>query len=143
MLAREAVSVRGVPSPTADSYMTVHEVAGLLKVNQQTVRNWIDAGSLPAVQVGQRRVRIRRSDLDKFIGAGTKTTGTDAEAFWTRSLLRGRATLSCGSVSVERPLGWPKPSRAPMSWPRRSASSEMRRRRSANRSLRTRWSELR
>ena len=43
---------------------------GLLKLNQQTVRNMIDRGELRAVRVGKRRVRIRRSDLDRFIEAG-------------------------------------------------------------------------
>jgi excisionase family DNA binding protein len=34
--------------------MTVAEVASVLKLNQQTVRNWIDAGKLPAaVRVGK------------------------------------------------------------------------------------------
>ncbi|MGZ6663092.1 MAG: helix-turn-helix domain-containing protein, partial [Solirubrobacteraceae bacterium] len=42
----------------------------LQKLNQQTVRNWIDQGSLPAVRVGRRRVRIKRSDLDQFIEQG-------------------------------------------------------------------------
>ena len=35
-----------------------------------TVRHWIDAGTLPAVRIGQRRVRIKRSDLDRFIETG-------------------------------------------------------------------------
>ena len=51
---------------TEESYMTVAEVAATLKLNQQTVRNWIDAGTLPAVRVG-RRVRIKRSDFDRII----------------------------------------------------------------------------
>jgi excisionase family DNA binding protein len=41
------------------AYLTVGEVAELLRLNQQTVRNWIDRGELPAVRVGERRVRIR------------------------------------------------------------------------------------
>ena len=52
-----------------DSFLTVAEVAELLKLNQQTVRNWIDQGSLPALRVG-RRVRIRRSDLERVLEAG-------------------------------------------------------------------------
>ena len=36
------------------------EVAETLKLNQQTVRSWIDAGKLPAVHIG-RRVRIRHA----------------------------------------------------------------------------------
>lgn len=38
----------------ADEFLTVKEVAELLRLNQQTVRNCIDAGSLPAVRVGAR-----------------------------------------------------------------------------------------
>lgn len=52
-----------------ESFLTVAEVAELLKLNQQTIRNWIDQGSLPAVRVG-RRVRIRRSDLDQILSSG-------------------------------------------------------------------------
>ena len=48
--------------------MTVAEVASILKLNQQTVRNWIDQGKLPAVHIG-RRVRIRRADFHTLIEA--------------------------------------------------------------------------
>jgi excisionase family DNA binding protein len=50
-------------------FLTVAEVAELLKLNQQTVRNWIDRGELPAVRVGTR-VRIRRADLDALLAQG-------------------------------------------------------------------------
>jgi excisionase family DNA binding protein len=56
------------PGSTEESFLTVAEVAELLKLNQQTVRNWIEQGSLPALRVG-RRVRIRRSDLDRLLEA--------------------------------------------------------------------------
>ncbi|MGZ4198040.1 MAG: helix-turn-helix domain-containing protein [Solirubrobacteraceae bacterium] len=56
-------------SDAPDSFLTVAEVAGILKLNQQTVRNWIDQGSLPALRVG-RRVRIRRSDFDRILAEG-------------------------------------------------------------------------
>ena len=72
-----------------ESFLTVAEVAERLKLNQQTVRNWIDQGSLPAVRVG-RRVRIKRSDfervLDEGYSLGVTTTpqehGPSAEDFW-------------------------------------------------------------
>lgn len=73
-----------------DSFLTVAEVAGLLKLNQQTVRNWIDQGSLPAVRVG-RSVRIRRSDLERLLDDGYSAgggaprqaaVGPNAEDFW-------------------------------------------------------------
>jgi len=52
-----------------ETFLTVAEVAELLRLNQQTVRNWIDAGTLPAVRVG-RRVRIKRSDLNRIVESG-------------------------------------------------------------------------
>ena len=72
-----------------DSFLTVAEVAGILKLNQQTVRNWIDQGSLPALRVG-RRVRIKRSDFERVLaesytsGAGSpaQDAGPSAEDFW-------------------------------------------------------------
>jgi len=45
----------------------VAEIAALLKVNQQTVRNWIDRGELASVRAGARRVRVRRRDLEAYL----------------------------------------------------------------------------
>ncbi len=72
-----------------ESYLTVAEVAATLKLNQQTVRNWIDAGTLPALRVG-RRVRIKRSDFerilrDSYSGGGepaSERTAPSGDDFW-------------------------------------------------------------
>ena len=71
-----------------DSFMTVADIAEMLKLNEQTIRNWIDRGVLPAFKVG-RRVRIRRSDLDRVLAAGyspgvaaAAEQGPSAEDFW-------------------------------------------------------------
>ena len=53
-------------SDREETFLTVAEVADMLKLNQQTVRNWIDQGSLPALRVG-RRVRIKRSDFERVL----------------------------------------------------------------------------
>jgi excisionase family DNA binding protein len=53
-----------------DEFLTVREIAELLKLNQQTVRNMIDRGELGHVRIGQRRVRVRQSELDAFLAAG-------------------------------------------------------------------------
>lgn len=53
-----------------DELLTVDEIADGLKVNQQTVRNWIDRGSLKAVRLGPRRVRVKRKDLQAFVDLG-------------------------------------------------------------------------
>jgi excisionase family DNA binding protein len=77
-------------SPSSEeTYLTVAEVAHTLKLNQQTVRNWIDQGSLPALRVG-RRVRIKRSDfqriLDQSYSGGAAAIqpdpGPSADDFW-------------------------------------------------------------
>jgi excisionase family DNA binding protein len=76
-------------SDSEDSFLTVADVAEKLKLNQQTVRNWIDQGSLPAVRVG-RRVRIKRSDFERVLeegytgvsGSGAQNAGPTAEDFW-------------------------------------------------------------
>jgi excisionase family DNA binding protein len=76
-------------SAREESFLTVAEVAEILKLNQQTVRNWIDQGSLPALRVG-RRVRIKRSDFERVLeesyspGTGVPATerGPSAEDFW-------------------------------------------------------------
>jgi excisionase family DNA binding protein len=73
----------------SDELLTVAEVAATLKLNQQTVRNWIDQGSLPAFRVG-RRVRIKRSDFERILEesysgratAGAQGAGPSAEDFW-------------------------------------------------------------
>ena len=72
-----------------DTFLTVAEVAEILKLNQQTVRNWIDQGSLPAHRVG-RRVRIRQTDLERLLAQGSTVSmgapgpegGPSAEDFW-------------------------------------------------------------
>jgi excisionase family DNA binding protein len=70
-----------------EEFLTVAEVAEVLKINQQTVRNWIDQGSLPALRVG-RRVRIKRSDFLRILDQGYRPSaaaspaGPTAEDFW-------------------------------------------------------------
>lgn len=59
-----------------DEFLTVMEIAETLKLNPQTVRNWIIRGDLPAVRVGARRVRVRRSDWEAFLERSGKTTMT-------------------------------------------------------------------
>jgi excisionase family DNA binding protein len=98
-----------------DSFLTVAEVAETLKLNQQTVRNWIDRGELPAVRVG-RRVRIKRADFDRLLdegysagaGAGANSSlsansspgaaasGPNADDFW------GGEQIAIGEPDVRR-----------------------------------------
>lgn len=75
-----------------DEFLTVAEIAELLKLNQQTLRNWIEQGQLPAVRIG-RRVRIRRSDFERLVQQGysgrsgganpAQQQGPTGEDFWS------------------------------------------------------------
>jgi excisionase family DNA binding protein len=90
-----------------DGYLTVNEIAEHLKLNPQTVRNWIDQGRLPAVRIG-RRVRIRRADVDRLLAQGTTATvespaatvaPTEALQQLTRAWERARGLLGRRSAT--------------------------------------------
>ena len=49
-------------------FMTVKDVSDLLQVGETTIRNWIHAGELPAVDVG-REWRIAPKDPEALIEA--------------------------------------------------------------------------
>lgn len=57
-------------------------------LNQQTVRNWIDAKTLPALHVG-RRVRIRRADFDALLAASVIGVPQPAEHLGRRDSSTG------------------------------------------------------
>jgi excisionase family DNA binding protein len=46
--------------------LTVPQVAAEFQVTAQTIRNWIDHGTLPAVRVG-RAFRVKRQDVDALL----------------------------------------------------------------------------
>jgi excisionase family DNA binding protein len=50
-----------------DPWLTVAEIADELRVNPATVRLWVSKGALPATRAGQRKLLIRRSDLDHML----------------------------------------------------------------------------
>jgi excisionase family DNA binding protein len=62
---------KGVPSvsqPFSNSrFLTVQEVAELMRVSTMTVYRLIKAGELPAVRVG-RSFRVRDIDVDAYLG---------------------------------------------------------------------------
>ena len=51
---------------TEARYLTVGEVATLLRVSSMTVYRLINAGELPAVRIG-RSFRLREEDLDRYL----------------------------------------------------------------------------
>lgn len=55
-------------------FMTVAEVAQLMRVSTMTVYRLIKAGELPAVRVG-RSYRLRPDDVDVYLGDSYTTAG--------------------------------------------------------------------
>jgi excisionase family DNA binding protein len=52
----------------SEELLAVDEIATTVKMNPQTIRNWIDNGYLPAIRIG-RRVRVNQSDFDALLEA--------------------------------------------------------------------------
>jgi len=98
MADNTAMTGAAKPPTTVDQLLTVAEIAATLRMNQQTIRNWIEAGTLPAIRIG-RRVRIRRADFNALVsahpagpgGAATTDAAYTARDFWS---------------GVEPPRGW-------------------------------------
>lgn len=60
---------------TRDDFQTVREVADRLKVSEATVRQWIRAGDLRAIDIG-KGWRIADRDFDAFLeGHATRPAG--------------------------------------------------------------------
>jgi excisionase family DNA binding protein len=82
--------------------LTVPQVAEEFQVTTQTIRNWIDAGVLPAVRVG-RAFRVKREDVDVLLERASAEGGSlaarrDVWAPTTTSLPRSRDQRTPGSV---------------------------------------------
>jgi excisionase family DNA binding protein len=60
---------RVTPVQTTDRLLTVHEVAGIMRVSNMTVYRLIRAGELRAARVG-RGYRIRESEVDAYLDRG-------------------------------------------------------------------------
>lgn len=54
-----------------EPYWTPQDIADALKKDPSTVRRWIDAGVIPAVDVGENRTsyRVADSDFRAFLAA--------------------------------------------------------------------------
>jgi len=96
--------------------LTTHEVATLLKVKEATVRAWIRAGELPAVQLN-REWRIAVKHLEEFVesrlitnngtepskvsGAALEAGATEGRARTTRKSRRLRRTTTTENDDVD------------------------------------------
>jgi excisionase family DNA binding protein len=56
------------------AYLTVAEVAAMLRVSNMTVYRLINSGALPAVRVG-KSYRLTEADVDRYLAQGFTETG--------------------------------------------------------------------
>ena len=52
-----------------DPWLTLAEIAEELRVNPATVRLWVSRGRLKATRAGQRKLLVRRSELDRMLAS--------------------------------------------------------------------------
>ena len=57
---------------TAERWLTVQQVADMLQLHPETVREWLREGRLEGVRLGERRTgwRVRESEVARFLEAG-------------------------------------------------------------------------
>lgn len=54
-------------------YLTLKEVSDMLKVHENTLRNWDKNGTLKAIRIGGRKIRRwKKSDVLKFLEESSK-----------------------------------------------------------------------
>ena len=51
----------------SEDLLTIEQVAEKLQLHKDTVRRYIREGKLPGVRISATVVRVKQSDLDKFI----------------------------------------------------------------------------
>jgi excisionase family DNA binding protein len=53
--------------PPEDPWLTIAEIADELRCSPATIRSWISKGTLRAMRPGQRKLLVRRSELDRML----------------------------------------------------------------------------
>lgn len=59
------------------AFLTIQEVADILRVHHSTIRRYLRAGELPSIKLGSK-TRISRAALEKLIGPVAQPLRQDA-----------------------------------------------------------------
>lgn len=62
------------PSLSKRTWLTVPEVAEELRIPRTRCYELIQQGSLPAVRIGERSIRVNRQELDRFLLESRRVT---------------------------------------------------------------------
>ncbi len=77
MVKNMTLSKKDVPQ-----LLTINDVAKKLKVHPNTLRSWDGSGILPAVKIGDKKIRrYKHEDIVKFINSSKKKTFTTVDFF--------------------------------------------------------------
>jgi excisionase family DNA binding protein len=63
----ETVRTETLNRPAIGDLLTIRQAAEIMQCSTTTVTNWTREGSLKAVRMGPRMIRIRREDLDEIL----------------------------------------------------------------------------
>src|ERR1700683_5267836 len=89
-----------------DYWLTLAEIAAELRVCPATVRLWIARGRLPATRPGQRKLLVRRSDVDRMLGhRGRRSQAPVSRG--PRRRPRGEAAMTPAAIPAGRGLDAP------------------------------------
>jgi excisionase family DNA binding protein len=62
----QRIKTQAIEELKAKEFLTVREVARLLNCSVRSAYNYIDAGTIKAVNLGRRVTRVKRSEIDKL-----------------------------------------------------------------------------
>ena len=68
------------PDAGAKSWLTVPEAAEELRIPRTRAYDLIQRGSLPAVRIGERSIRINRAELERFLLESRRVAGAPSGA---------------------------------------------------------------
>tara|TARA_R100001443_G_scaffold35589_8_gene49401 strand:- start:10295 stop:10486 length:192 start_codon:yes stop_codon:yes gene_type:complete len=51
-----------------EKYYSIKELTELLGISYRSIRNIISSGELPHYRLGERKIRVRKTDFDAWIG---------------------------------------------------------------------------
>ena len=64
---------RGLRGMEEGDILTVRETAKLLKISEATIYRMVEKKEIPYIRVGEKIIRFRRSDIDRWLSDSTQT----------------------------------------------------------------------
>ena len=65
------------PNAGAKAWLTVPEAAEELRIPRTRCYELIQRGELPAVRIGERSIRVNRTELERFLLESRRVVGTN------------------------------------------------------------------